>query len=304
MTRTASNASFVCIVILLPVVGLGDVTPQLTWHCESGSHVREIALYWNEPIAEQAAVGSESRPACRVIYTKNGDEQVLWQARNDASYCQPRVLALIEKLSNAGFRCTRNGDSSPGDSGKAESSIDTKAKSSEPTAAALAATNDEGRGALRKLLGRYYEDYYLDAMAAAIPVGFTVHPDKPAVSAGPGGLLHLGPPDHFVKTMPDGSYVLVNQLLFEHGGTSSFVNLGFVVDNERYRFLGYATAHSVSEVEVHDADTAQVSLMLTETPPPACETVRRLEVLAWAPVLEMHYAEESKNIPGTGDCAR
>ena len=44
--------------------------------------------------------------------------------------------------------------------------------------------------------------------------------------------------------------------------------------------------------------------MLTETPAPACEMVRRLQVLAWAPVLEMHYAEETKNIPGTGDCAR
>ena len=304
MTRTASNASFACIVILLPAVGLGDVTPQMTWHCESGSHVREIALYRNEPTAEQPVVGSESRPACRVVYTKNGDAQVLWQARNDPSYCQPRVLALVEKLENGGFRCARKGEPAAGDVGVAEGSVGTKAEPLGPTAAAPVVTNDAGRSALRELLGRYYEDYYLDAMAEAIPAGFTVHPDKPAVSAGPGGLLHLGPPDHFVKTMPDGSYVLVNQLLFEHGGTSSFVNLGFVVDNERYRFLGYATAHSVSEVEVHDADTAQVSLMLTETPAPACEMVRRLQLLAWAPVLETHYAEESKNIPGTGDCAR
>ena len=304
MTHTASNASFACILILLPAVGVGNVAPQKTWQCQSGSHVREIALYWNEPPAHQPAVGAESRPACRVVYTKNGDAQVLWQARNDPSYCQPRVLALVEKLENAGFLCARKGGPAAGDVGGAQGSSDTKAKPSEPTSAALAATNDAGRGALRELLGRYYEDYYLDAMAAAIPLGFTVHPDRPVVSAGPGGVLHPGPPDHFVKTMSGGSYVLVNQLLFEHGETSSFVNLGFVVDNERYRFLGYATAHAVSEAEVHDADTAQVSLMLKETLPPACETVRRLQVLDWAPVLEMHYAEESKNISGTGDCAR
>jgi hypothetical protein len=51
--------------------------------------------------------------ACRVKYTKPSVTTFPWNARNDAGYCEPRVVGLLEKLGAAGWQCDANEEESP-----------------------------------------------------------------------------------------------------------------------------------------------------------------------------------------------
>lgn len=51
--------------------------------------------------------------ACRVKYTKPALTTFPWNARNDASYCGPRAIGLVEKLGAAGWQCKSIGETSP-----------------------------------------------------------------------------------------------------------------------------------------------------------------------------------------------
>jgi hypothetical protein len=51
--------------------------------------------------------------ACRVKYTKPSATTFPWNARNDASYCKPRAVGLVEKLSAAGWQCDATEDAKP-----------------------------------------------------------------------------------------------------------------------------------------------------------------------------------------------
>lgn len=295
--RTRSALISVCLVVLLPAAVNSEEGATSIWRCEAGAFEREITLTQGGPEAQTGLMDQANGLACHVVYTKNGITEMLWQARNDPDFCRPRVLALIEKLRNAGFTCNQVGQTEVGPRTEADdmgAGLSTPGKQEVAAKREATAVPANARsGAVRELLEAYYEDAYLDAMVAAIPTGFSPLPDIGALSAGSGGVLHTGPPNHFVKTLPDGSYVLVNTLLLEQGGASSFVNLGFLVRGERYRFLGYTTAHAVSAVAVQDAGEEQVSLMVSETTPPACVVVRRAQSLRWAPVLEIRYVDVS-----------
>ena len=43
--------------------------------------------------------------ACRVKYTKSSIATFPWNARNDASYCEPRAIGLVDKLGTYGWQC-------------------------------------------------------------------------------------------------------------------------------------------------------------------------------------------------------
>jgi hypothetical protein len=43
--------------------------------------------------------------ACRVRYTKPSGTSFPWSARNDASYCGPRAIGLVNKLRSLGWAC-------------------------------------------------------------------------------------------------------------------------------------------------------------------------------------------------------
>ena len=51
--------------------------------------------------------------ACRVKYTKPSDTTFPWNARNDAGYCGPRAVGLVEKLGTAGWQCNAIEGESP-----------------------------------------------------------------------------------------------------------------------------------------------------------------------------------------------
>ncbi len=282
-TRTFDPARLIGLFALLPGITMGAGPINSTWTCTSGDFEREITLFKDIDSVQDPARVSENAFACRVTYTKNGESALLWLARNDPDYCEPKVLALVGKLQTAGFQCEKSGlpiNLADRSSAGALDTDDVAAPPSTGEQAPPARSSDAA--ALRELLQRHYENSYLDAMVAAIPAGFSVGPAVDALSTKSGDVLYAGPPNHFVKTMADGSYLLVNTLVLQRDSTSSFVNLGFVVRDKRYRFLGYATIRSAVEAKVTEANVTQVTLMATTAATPSCEGARRMRTLRWS----------------------
>lgn len=323
-----------------------DDVATKSWQCSSQAFEREIQLFaWDAscPDSEDRAAGPY---ACRVIYTKNGKSQLLWVARNNPDYCEPKARALVVKLQNSGFECAFTDHSAtercdPGsvvqsppvaeipviedsppvaeipvieDSPPptempvqetsppvAEAPVqepsapvaEIPVKETSPPVAAIPAeetspplapeparedvASQNVDAGLRGLLEKHYQEDYLDALIEAIPRGFRAQPASTVVLSTDGANLHLAPPNHFVKTMSDNSYVLVNTRLLQQGQTTSFVNFGFHVRDGRYQFLGYATAHSVRDATVMNADGDRVvlSILLPDV------KERRTKIIPW-----------------------
>ncbi len=66
---------------------------DLNYACKKGGVTRYV-----EVVAEPGF-------ACRVKYTKPSVTTFPWNARNDADYCEPRAVGLVEKLGVAGWQC-------------------------------------------------------------------------------------------------------------------------------------------------------------------------------------------------------
>jgi hypothetical protein len=64
-------------------------------HCQLGDAVRVIEVVY--------PAGGEL--PCEVHYTKEGASSVLWQASNEAGYCQQQAAAFVEKHRGWGFEC-------------------------------------------------------------------------------------------------------------------------------------------------------------------------------------------------------
>ena len=64
-------------------------------------------------VARYVEVVTESGFACRVKYTKPSATTFPWNARNDADYCEPRAVGLVEKLGVAGWQCDTIEEESP-----------------------------------------------------------------------------------------------------------------------------------------------------------------------------------------------
>lgn len=69
-----------------------------SWSCRQGNDVREVHI-------EQTT----SAPVpCQVVYkklTEGVEDQVLWDAQNDATYCDFKAKEFIEKLEGWGWTC-------------------------------------------------------------------------------------------------------------------------------------------------------------------------------------------------------
>ena len=64
-------------------------------HCQLGDAVRIIKVVYTQ--------GSEL--PCEVQYTKDGATSVLWQASNEAGYCEQKAADFVEKQRGWGFEC-------------------------------------------------------------------------------------------------------------------------------------------------------------------------------------------------------
>ena len=70
-----------------------------SWTCKLGNNVREIQIQTETP---------GSPVPCSVVYKKTTEgvaDQTLWNATNDASYCEEKAKAFAEKLNSHGWTC-------------------------------------------------------------------------------------------------------------------------------------------------------------------------------------------------------
>lgn len=93
--------------------------------CKSGSAERKVTVeYENE----------ETKVPCSVKYFKpsEGDTEPkeLWNAQNDATYCQEKASGLVETLSGAGWQCDTAGGAMGGEA-KEEAKEETKEETAE-----------------------------------------------------------------------------------------------------------------------------------------------------------------------------
>jgi hypothetical protein len=69
-----------------------------SWSCSHGNNVREVHI--ERPTSEPAP--------CNVVYrklTEGVEDQVLWNAQNDDSYCEEKATGFIAKLESWGWVC-------------------------------------------------------------------------------------------------------------------------------------------------------------------------------------------------------
>lgn len=72
--------------------------------CRQGELTRSIEIVYAHP--------GEAVP-CEVMYSKpaEGTIEMLWQAMNEAGYCEARVAEFTSKLENLGWQCSRTAES-------------------------------------------------------------------------------------------------------------------------------------------------------------------------------------------------
>jgi len=91
-----TNQLFKILIVALfsvPVNAYAD-----SWSCSSGNDVREVSV-------ERT---TSSPVPCNVVYrkqTEGFEDQILWTANNDDSYCDEKANGLIEKLESSGWVC-------------------------------------------------------------------------------------------------------------------------------------------------------------------------------------------------------
>jgi len=87
-----------------------------SWSCSSSNNVREVHIE-----------RTTSAPVpCSVVYkklTEGSEDQVLWTANNDESFCEEKAKGLIATLESAGWVCTETISDTTGNDGS-ESAVD------------------------------------------------------------------------------------------------------------------------------------------------------------------------------------
>lgn len=69
-----------------------------SWSCRHGNDVREVHMV--QP--------SEAPVPCQVVYkklTEGAEDQVLWNAQNDAAFCEEKAAGFVAKLESWGWTC-------------------------------------------------------------------------------------------------------------------------------------------------------------------------------------------------------
>lgn len=81
--------------------------------CTSGELSRKIEVVHAAP--------GQAVP-CEVIYDKSseGSIETLWQAQNEAGYCEARAAGLAEKLTGMGWQCSAQDDADAQPDGTSE----------------------------------------------------------------------------------------------------------------------------------------------------------------------------------------
>jgi len=70
--------------------------PANTSECRFGGSTRTIEIKYE---------AAPRRVPCRVLYTRDGQTQQLWQAQNVEGYCEEKAAGLADTLEAAGWSC-------------------------------------------------------------------------------------------------------------------------------------------------------------------------------------------------------
>jgi len=93
MTFIQRMAPVFVISLLAPFSAYAD-----SWSCRHGNDVREVHMTQT----------TDAPVPCQVVYkklTEGAEDQVLWNAQNDAAYCEAKATAFVEKLESWGWTC-------------------------------------------------------------------------------------------------------------------------------------------------------------------------------------------------------
>ena len=89
--------SFKIIAVALIVTPMGAYANS--WSCSRDNDVREVHI----------ELTTTSPVPCHVVYkkqTEGVEDQILWSANNDDSYCDEKAQGLVAKLESLGWVCT------------------------------------------------------------------------------------------------------------------------------------------------------------------------------------------------------
>ena len=90
------NRSFQFLVVTCLFIPVGAYAES--WSCSHGNDVREVHI---------ERTTAEAVP-CNVVYkklTEGVDDQILWNAENDDSYCEEKAEGFVAKLESWGWVC-------------------------------------------------------------------------------------------------------------------------------------------------------------------------------------------------------
>ena len=93
MTQIKSTIPVIAALLLLPLGASAE-----SWSCRQDNDVREVHVQ---------RTGSGPVP-CEVVYkklTEGVEDQVLWNAQNQANYCEEKAAEFVAKLEGWGWTC-------------------------------------------------------------------------------------------------------------------------------------------------------------------------------------------------------
>ncbi len=93
MTLLNRTVQILAISLLIPLSAYAD-----SWSCRNGDHVREVRI----------ELSTSAPVPCNVVYrklTEGSEDQVLWNAQRDDSYCEDKARGFIKKLESWGWVC-------------------------------------------------------------------------------------------------------------------------------------------------------------------------------------------------------
>jgi len=93
------NLSLLSQTVAIALLAIPFSSQAESWSCRHGNDVREIHI--------QTESASSPLP-CSVVYkklTEGVEDKVLWNATNDAEYCEEKAKAFVEKQVSWGWTC-------------------------------------------------------------------------------------------------------------------------------------------------------------------------------------------------------
>jgi len=93
------TSSLFCLTAALALIAIPFSSQAASWSCKSGNTVREVVIQTQSP---------SSPVPCSVVYkkvTEGVPDKTLWNAENDAGYCEEKAKAFVEKLGSLGWTC-------------------------------------------------------------------------------------------------------------------------------------------------------------------------------------------------------